>query len=84
VKVRYDDQEVELEQRLVVALQEVMRATCEMMRAAEPENADCWEWGRCEVRDLASAKPFFFQYGCHRDEPRTDGLGDFAVIRGEP
>lgn len=60
---RYDTEELELTPRYVEALKELMRAEMEMMRLHEPDTADCWTWGICEVGDLASARGLSFEFG---------------------
>ena len=54
IVVRYDDHTIELTPRVVEALREYMRAVCEMMAEREPENADCWKWGRCVIGDMSN------------------------------
>jgi len=79
MKVRYDDQELELAPRVIAALKELMAAECEMMADTDWAYSDCWEWGRCVVGDMSSASPLTFEYGSNED-PHDDGLGNFAVI----
>lgn len=66
MKVRYDDGEIELTDRVIRSLKEHMRATVAMMREADAENADCWTWGRCEVVDFSAAGGVEFYYGGYR------------------
>ncbi len=78
MKVKYDEEELELTPRFYDALVEAMCAECEMMAKAKSHNADCWTWGRCEISDLAASNGIAFYFGGEEDQP-DDGLGDFAV-----
>lgn len=67
--IKYDTEEIKPTARFTEALKELMRAEMEMMQIAEPETADCWTWGICEVGDLASAKGLRFEFGGEEDKP---------------
>ena len=80
VQVRYDDVDwFPLPPSAEAGLILYMTSVCAAMREHDPENADCWTWGRCYIGDLAQRDPQF-QFGGDEDAP-TDGLGDFAVAR---
>lgn len=74
---KYDDEQVELTERFVNALIELMQAECEMM--AKFDSAEFWTWGRCTVIDLAISGGTEFSFGGDDDLP-SDGLGKFAVV----
>jgi len=82
MKIKYDQEEVELTARFENALIELMKAECEMMALAEPHMKRCWTWGRCTVGDLAYVKGLSFVYGGD-DDKQIDGLGDFGIIYSE-
>lgn len=82
MKVRYDNEEVELTKRFIDSLEENMAAMCEMMVEREPEDANCWFYGRCYISDLASNDGMNFIFGSENDMP-DDGLGQFAVLRSK-
>lgn len=81
----YDREPIKMTEEYRVAMERLLVATCNMMKEAEPENAECWTWGRAYVKDLAFDK-IAFRYGGEDDMP-NDGHGHFAVIdceKGEP
>ena len=78
----YDRDPIELTQRFVDALEEVMLAEMEMMRNREPELADCWTWGRCGVQDLAMGQ-VDFEFGGDEDRPESLPDGEFVIVEIE-
>lgn len=78
MRARYDEVEVPITPQFVEAAVALMRAHCEMMRQADPRNADCWVAGRCEIHRLSEAGGIRFFYGLA--EGFDDGLDDFAVV----
>jgi hypothetical protein len=82
MKAKYDIDDVELSQGYVDALTGVLSAEVEMMRAADPQYADDWYWGRAAVGNLADTRSIEFQYGAEENMP-DDGHGRFAVIVAE-
>lgn len=66
---KYDTEELKLTARFEEALKELMRAEMEMMRLHEPEDAECWTWGVCDIDDLASARGLRFEFGGEGDKP---------------
>ena len=74
--IKYDTEEIKPTSRYVEAIKELMRAEMEMMKMAEPETADCWTWGICEVGDLATAKGLQFEFGGEEDKP--DAFPEFT------
>ena len=80
--VKNGDSTIELTPQVIDALRQVMRATCAMMREREPEFADCWEWGRCEIEDWSKAGGILFFYGGAGDEI-DDQAERFVVAVGE-
>ena len=79
MKAKYDTEMIEVTEDYIAALAGLMIAECEMMRAAQPEFADCWTWGRVEILDFAQALSLAFSYGGDEDIP-DDGLGSFGVL----
>lgn len=67
MNAKYDTETIKLTPRFIKALEELMAAECEMMAKAEPENAECWTWGKCEVGDLCKQKGLDFTYGGDED-----------------
>lgn len=76
--VMFDLIVVNITDRFVEAVKELMEAKCEMMAQADTQYADCWTWGRCVIHDLDSTTPMSFTYGGDEDMP-DDGLGRFGV-----
>ena len=70
MKAQYDTEEIEITPRFKAALIELMKAECEMMAEHEPERAECWTWGHCEIGDLANSNGLRFQYGGDEDKPK--------------
>ncbi len=66
---RYDTEELKLTPRFVEALKELMWAEMEMMRSHEPDMADCWTWGKCEVGDISGPAGLAFEFGGDDDKP---------------
>jgi hypothetical protein len=79
MKAKYDLEPIELTDRFVDALKELMEAECEMMQENEPDDKHCWTWGRCTINDLCHRRGLEFEFGGDEDLP-VDGLGDFAVV----
>lgn len=79
MKAKYDLEPIELTNRFVDALKELMAAECDMMQHNEPEFADAWTWGRCTINDLCRRDGLEFEFGGDEDLP-DDGLGKFAVV----
>lgn len=70
MKATYDLEEIELSERFLNALQELMRAKIQMMKEHDEAYADCWTWGLCTISDLAT-RYLDFEYGgddCKPDE----------------
>lgn len=67
---KWDDTTVKLTPRYKRAIEDLMAATCEMMREAEPRYAQYWTWGRCEVTNLARTDGLRFTYGGDADRPK--------------
>lgn len=79
----YDiDKTIELTDRYINALKELMAAECEMMQQGDSGFAGCWTWGRATVGDLAF-QHLEFEFGSDEDLP-GDGLGRFGVIVEQP
>ena len=79
MKALYDREEIEITQRFINALKEVMAAECEMMAANEPDSADCWTWGVCEINDLSHSSGLSFEFGGEEDKPEY-ATEKFTVI----
>jgi hypothetical protein len=69
MKAKYDDITVTVSRAFIAALRDLMQAKMNMMRRAEPRNAECWTWGKCTIRDLASARGLEFEFGGDDDMP---------------
>lgn len=69
MKAKYDDITVTVSRAFIAALRDLMQAEMNMMRRAEPRNAECWTWGKCTIRDLASARGLEFEFGGDDDMP---------------
>jgi abortive infection bacteriophage resistance protein len=69
--MKYDTETVRPTSRFIEAIKELMRAEMELMILHEPENADCWTWGICEVGDLANIKGLAFEYGGEECKPKN-------------
>lgn len=65
MKARYDDKTVDLSEGFLCAIELLMNEMVEMMKAAEPEFADSWHWGRCTISDLSLSRfdGMTFEYG---------------------
>ncbi len=70
MKAIYDTKQIEVTPRFKAALIELMKAQCEMMAKNEPENAECWTWGHCEIHDLSHFNGLQFQFGGDEDKPK--------------
>lgn len=70
MKTKYDTEEIEITPRFKAALVELMKAECEMMAKNEPDNAECWTWGHCEIGDLCTYRGLQFQFGGDEDKPK--------------
>jgi len=77
MKAQYDTEEIKITPRFKAALIELMKAECEMLTLNEPDNADCWTWGICEVDDLSRSSGLQFTFG--GDEDKAAGAR-FKVI----
>ena len=77
MKIRYDTEEVQCTRRFVESLKEHMRVNMEMMKLHEPEFADCWSWGICEIDDMAT-NGLCFYYGGEDDKP--EGFPEFTDV----
>jgi len=66
---KFDGVELVLTERYKAALHELMRAELEMMQQFEPEFAEEWVWGSCEVGDLVHNNSLIFIYGGEEDRP---------------
>ena len=66
---KYDAKTLVLTDRYKNALHELMAAEIEMMRGYEPDSAECWTWGCCEVGDIADFKALGFFFGGEEDRP---------------
>lgn len=82
--IKHDTVKIKPTQRFIHALKELMRAEMEMMREAEPEYADCWTWGVCEVGDLATAKGLQFEYGGEEDKPKRFPKSTDCWVKSAP
>lgn len=66
---KYDGEYLKLTERYKSALHELILAELEMVREHEPDNADCWTWGYCEVGDIARFNGLGFCFGGDEDKP---------------
>ena len=73
---KYDTENLKLTPRFIEAVKELLRAELQMMKDHEPENAECWTWGICEIGDLANARGLQFEFGGEDDKP--DGFPEFT------
>ena len=67
---KYDTEDLKITGRFIEALKELIWAELEMMRAHDPETADCWTWGICEITDIAMTNGLSFQFGGEEDKPK--------------
>lgn len=80
VIVRYDDGTITLDEDVVEALKNYMRAVCAMMQRIDPATARCWEWGDCQVYDFSTISGCGFNYGGSFDiSPGDPKPGEFIV-----
>lgn len=79
MKALYDQQPIELTDRFVAALKELLLAELEMMRQNEPDQAHCWTWGICRINDLANMRGLDFEFGGEEDRPAE--LQDFERVK---
>ena len=70
MKAKYDDITVTVSRAFIAALRDLMQAEMNMMRRAEPRNAECWTWGKCTIGDLASVQGLEFEFGGDQDMPQ--------------
>jgi hypothetical protein len=77
--VRYDDIEFDLPERAVEGLRTYLQSVADAMARKRGESPDCWEWGRCYVRDVSNSRGLIFQWGADEDRPK-DGAGAWAVL----
>lgn len=70
MKAKYDTEEITITPRFKAAIIALMKAECEMMAKNDPENAECWTWGHCEIHDLATFRGLQFQFGGDEDKPK--------------
>ena len=82
MKARYYGKEIELSDRFLNALCELMRANLEMMRNYHEEFADCWTWGVCIISDLAY-RHIEYQYGGDEDRPDDLPKGQDVMVTVE-
>ncbi len=74
--IKFDQDSIKPTARFIEALKELLRAEMEMMKLANPENAECWAWGTCEVVDLGHSNGLRFEFGSEEDKP--SGFPEFT------
>ncbi|HEV2862872.1 MAG TPA: hypothetical protein VGX48_17785 [Pyrinomonadaceae bacterium] len=80
MKLTYDqDKQLEATANFITGLEFLARSYLAMMRAADPENADCWTWCDVVVGDLVNAA--FVEFLSGGDDERPDGLTGEVRIR---
>lgn len=77
MKVRHDEELIELTAAYEEALINLLREECKMHR--DIEGPECWTWGRAYISDLANAGGIERTFGGDDCRP-DDGLGDFAIV----
>lgn len=72
MKAFFNTQPIELTDRFVKAIQEFMLAELELMRMADSDYIFCWEYGVCEIGDLAYRNGLRYTYGSLDDFEMDD------------
>ena len=68
----YETEQIKITPRFKAALIELMKAECAMMVEHQPDSAELWTWGTCELGDLANNDGLRFYYGGDDDKPKGD------------